>query len=127
MRFKQMKQTKLNNLVIKYPKVFSGFEKSEGYNYNNDTFCFQCNDGWYDILNNLCKQIEPLLKEGQFVVQIKEKFGGLRFYMNSSNDKIEGYICEAEKLSFKTCEICGKPGKLNGKGWIRTLCEEHSN
>lgn len=57
-------------------------------------------------------------------VQVKEKFGTLSFYMSSGNDEIWNLIREAERKSAKTCEECGKPGKLRGGGWIKTLCDE---
>jgi len=33
-------------------------------------------------------------------------------------------IDKYEALSCKTCEVCGKEGKLTGKRWVRTLCDE---
>ena len=55
-------------------------------------------------------------------VQVKEKFGTLRFYLTSGTDKMYDLIDEAEELSGKTCESCGKPGETGGTGWISTLC-----
>lgn len=90
--------------------------------------CFgcDCNDGWYDILYNLCSKImktnPELLIEFRFV-QIKEKFGTLRVYANFSIDEIDELIREAEKESAKTCELCGAKGKIRHKGtWLKTLC-----
>lgn len=57
-------------------------------------------------------------------VQVKEKYGTLRYYTNTFDDEADGHIRDAEKKSEKTCESCGKPGKPRGGGWIRTLCEE---
>jgi hypothetical protein len=63
------------------------------------------------------------------ICQIKEKFGGLRFYVDGVPYKSQGdeWINEAEALSFKTCEDCGKPGELTNSGgyWVKTLCKEH--
>ena len=48
---------------------------------------FRCCDGWYDIIFHLCERLEPLIANlddsgEQFqVLQVKEKFGGLRFYV----------------------------------------------
>lgn len=56
-------------------------------------------------------------------VQVKEKFGGLRFYMSSTNDEIRDLVSNVEALSFKTCEDCGSPGTLRQTGWYRTLCD----
>lgn len=55
--------------------------------------------------------------------QVKEKFGTLRFYMTTYDDEIENLICKAEVKSGKTCERCGKPGKLRDSGWWVTLCD----
>lgn len=55
--------------------------------------------------------------------QVKEKFGGLRFYMTSSTDEIWNLISEAEAKSRETCEECGKPGEEKPTSWIRTLCD----
>lgn len=60
---------------------------------------------------------------GFAVVQVKEKFGTLRFYC-SSTPAIDKYIRLAERLSAVTCEDCGKPGQQNDSGWIRTQCDE---
>ncbi len=54
--------------------------------------------------------------------QVKEKFGGLRFYMTFQNDEIRELISEAETLSYETCEECGNPGEERDVRWVRTLC-----
>jgi hypothetical protein len=60
--------------------------------------------------------------------QIKEKFGGLRFYMTCGTDEIFDLVEEAEELSYKICEECGKPGKERDGGWIHTHCDDcHEN
>jgi hypothetical protein len=47
---------------------------------------FEHDDGWFDILWRLCEDLEPLVTEMERaggpkfeVLQVKEKFGGLRF------------------------------------------------
>ena len=59
-------------------------------------------------------------------VQVKEKFGGLRFYTNYSDNVVNALISMAESMSYRTCEVCGTPGKSRHGGWIRTLCDEHA-
>jgi indole-3-glycerol phosphate synthase len=67
------------------------------------------------------KEISSSLK----AVQVKEKFGALRFYTSvAANDVEAKIIAEAEKASACTCEECGQPGKARGGGWIRTLCDQ---
>lgn len=58
-------------------------------------------------------------------VQVKEKFGGLRFYVEKSNQQAQNYITFAESMSYRTCEVCGKPGNLYTDGWHTVLCTEH--
>ena len=57
-------------------------------------------------------------------VQVKEKYGTLRFYVNEYNDTIRNFISFAESMSACTCESCGRPGEANNVGWISTLCED---
>lgn len=59
-------------------------------------------------------------------VQVKEKFGTLRFYTNGGDEYIYGAISMAEALSAATCETCGAPGKLRGIGWLYTACDAHT-
>jgi hypothetical protein len=64
---------------------------------------------------------------GFAVTQVKEKFGTLRFYTNSSNAMINKFINLAEALSAMTCEECGEPGQLGERyGWYSTRCKKHA-
>jgi len=58
--------------------------------------------------------------------QVKEKFGGLRFYVQAATDKHYQYITFAESMSYRTCEQCGNPGKTYTDGWHTTLCDIHA-
>ena len=73
------------------------------------------------------KIIEPLLikanEEGVKVHQIKEKFGGLRFYVSSCSAELGLMIDIAEEQSLHVCESCGAPGKRRAGSWIKTLCD----
>ena len=85
---------------------------------------FECNSGWYQIIKDL---IIDLIEMGwnQETCQVKEKFGGLRFYINAGSDEMHDRITEAERLSYETCEETGQPGKLRTDlGWFVTLCDE---
>jgi len=59
-------------------------------------------------------------------VQVKEKFGGLRFYVQAATDKHYHYMSFAESMSYRTCEECGAPGKTYTDGWHTTLCDVHA-
>lgn len=67
-----------------------------------------------------CKRWTPPYPKA---VQVKEKFGQLRLYMNYYVKEIEELITEAEVKSGKTCEDCGTPGELREGGWLVTLCD----
>lgn len=116
-------------LEAKYPEMFS-----EPYG----GICV--GEGWWPIIEALCDQIHHHIKfkneqrdrwnrgEGceQVVVrQIKEKFGGLRFYYDGGDDMVDGMVRMAESWAARACEECGAPGKSRSGGWIRTLCDEH--
>ena len=77
------------------------------------------------------KLVEPLIDlckaEGVEILQIKEKFGGLRFYVGSAGQNVYDAIDAAEAASFSVCEECGAPGKpVDTSGWTKTACETHS-
>jgi len=173
-------------LVAKYPKIF----KYRHAPMTHTAMCwgFECGDGWYNIIDVLCSNIQnhvdqkrktraralqfnralkralagdilPLQMHFTFgnksepdsfgiewankaivkaefkdvpprmpyitASQVKEKFGGLRFYTNGYTDVIQGMISMAESMSYRTCEVCGSPGRSNSYGWISTLCDTH--
>ena len=101
----------------------------------------ECGRGWYSIITALNIHLAAISPEYE-ISQIKEKFGGLRFYANinlsdEQNDEhqfnsliFDRLILEAESMAAETCETCGKPGLLYGKGgraiWYKTLCAECS-
>ena len=91
---------------------------------NSLIYGIECEDGWFELIFNLCKQ---LADENIEVTQIKEKFGTLRFYYNFGSDKIKDLVKIAEAKASATCEFCGKTGQLYSKGWCKTLCNEHAN
>lgn len=59
-------------------------------------------------------------------VQIKEKWGSLRFYTYGGDSYTHGIIDLAESLSEVTCEECGSPGKIYTDGWHVALCSQHA-
>ena len=80
--------------------------------------------GWKDIIVRLVDDLYALGWDGQ-VAQVKEKFGGLRFYLNSEGTpEMFARIAEAEDESFVTSEFSGKPGELRDTGWLKVLDDE---
>lgn len=80
-------------------------------------------DGWFELIKQLCIDLVPVVHDDFRVVQVKEKYGSLRFYPNSATDAAWKLIEEAENRSYTICEECGKPGRRNKLGWIKTLCK----
>jgi len=179
-------------LCKKYPKIFA--------NRYGDmrTTCMvwgmECGDGWYNIIDSLCSNLQwntdknnqdyimknkflrkfipflikishkipgkynfksrkknPLVKLRGFLVgnlskwrseqefiyveahrypqivasQVKEKFGGLRFYVEGATDAQYAVISFVESLSYKVCERCGSMKDIGRtEGWISTICKE---
>lgn len=94
--------------------------------------------GWNGLIDELCVKIINYSKycgcKGIVVKQIKEKFGGLRFYWELQEpdicegawEGISDLVRATEGKSYSTCEVCGKPGKPTKSGWIKVFCEEHA-
>ncbi len=82
--------------------------------------------GWRPILLKLIDELYEAGWDGR-VWQIKEKFGGLRFYAPFDNDAQSELVSAAEEICSKTCEVCGELGHLRRGGWIQTLCDAHAN
>lgn len=76
--------------------------------------------GWAKLVAPL---IERARRDDVRITQIKEKFGGLRFYTGPASQEFYDEIDKAESASLATCEMCGEAGNMrNDKGWIKTRC-----
>lgn len=120
-------------ILARYPLLFAG-----------DNIGLSAGVGWWPALEDAFNEITGILNTYQGLgfnaVQIKEKFGGLRFYydcgrtegsqlsdelLQEARAKIDHAVMEAERKASTACEICGQPGTRMGKHWIKNLCEEH--
>jgi hypothetical protein len=80
--------------------------------------------GWSKLID----KIYDAKPRSVYVMQVKEKFGGIRCYTGGATEEFYNVIDAVERESYRTCEVCGKPGKLREDlGWILTLCKEHYN
>ena len=100
----------------------------------------ECDSGWYPLileLNKRLNQINPTHR----ILQIKEKFGSLRYYFElpqvrsnapASERKLreqqyadmQELVKQYEYFSSITCECCGDRGEFRAKNyWYKTLCE----
>lgn len=102
-------------------------------------FGFECGDGWLRLIDKLCGDITQyyidnnndkdavVIPECFYVVQVKEKYGSLRFYVSCASDKVFDLIHKAEGDSYYICEECGRRGKRFYRDmlpWVRTLCDK---
>ena len=119
-------------LCKKYPEIF----RDRHGDMRTTAMCwgFECGDGWYNIIDAACAQIENRAYNNRLngvefppvvATQIKEKYGTLRFYYTGGDDYVDGVVSMAETISAKTCEVCGAPGKLREGAWLKTLCDIH--
>ncbi len=147
-----MNEKNTKKLKVDFPRLF---RKSEADPGPLQYWGFECADGWYDLIYKLSQDVEqtalaaglgPSSRSWPRVLQVKEKFGGLRFYIRTPSnperlklraeretfleftpqagiEAIRNLVREAEQKSYSVCEKCGVPGKVYQDGWVRTLCE----
>ena len=108
-------------LIEKFPKLISSEVRRWG---------IAIGDGWYHLVYHLCKHLQSYIDANRKpqieVVQIKEKFGGLRFYCDNTDEYTQGIISHAEYLSEWMCEMCGSLEDVGfyRAGWIKTVCKK---
>lgn len=138
-----MNKDNSDKLLKTFPSLYPNYDPLYPVGPNNNEFDLAIGDGWFDLIWRLSEKLEPLCKKSHlaaitnrllvgerdaariYAVQVKEKFGTLRFYMSFSTQEMDKDISEAEDESERTCETCGKPGALRDDlSWLKTLCEE---
>lgn len=116
--------------------------KSAFPNVFKSEFFFECGDGWFEIIAKIAAYINSLT-EHCIAVQVKEKFGALRFYvsfdvdghgewMTKSEDmeSIYQFITDMERTSRDICEDCGVELTVHSRyespsirGWFMNVCK----
>jgi len=109
----------------KYPKLYSTLEY------------FECSSGWFPLINKLSERLEEVnnsLRDGYIhASQVKNKFGGLRFYIDTEGvssanyDMIQSFIAEAESLSYVTCELCSDTIDKKNVTRYKSICQKCFN
>lgn len=122
-------------LIKKYPwllpKNIWTDEIVENYDYSW-TELDEVPDGWRIAFGDLlCEDIQAELEKYDFVnkyriVQIKEKYGGLRWYDDGTpiNSKIGSIINDYSHISEYICIYCGELDVPSTDGWITPVCKE---
>jgi hypothetical protein len=116
-------------LCDRYPLIFADRHAPE----SQTAMCqgFDCEDGWYFLVDVLCRELQWMTDHAEapqvIALQVKQKFGGLRFYVRGASEDQRAMIRLAHALSLRMCEICGTPVQLDEgpkAGWA-TRCAEH--
>jgi len=126
-----MRQDLIQKLITKYPNLYRDFVNAKG-----PRGYMSVGNGWFPLINDLSSKLEKMIlklpenKQKYYkATQIKQKWGGLRYYMNDRTAEMRIVMEDAERESWITCEVCGKPGKLNqqvmGK-WVTVSCKDHT-
>jgi hypothetical protein len=91
-----------------------------------DAYYFSVHQGWYSLIKDLISEL-IVLGWDKRTIQVKDKFGGLRFYIETYPEGAHEVITKYEKLSYETCEQCSEKGTNRKiKGWLHTLCDNHA-
>lgn len=133
-----MNASNAKTLIQDFPRLYRGREKS--ITERSMPFDFACGDGWFQLIYKLSAHIEAAASANNIDInseqwpeakQVKEKFGGLRYYIDAKSEtfleKVSNLVTEAEAKSFTICERCGRPGKLRYDSWVKTLCDTCKN
>lgn len=104
----------------RYPEFFSNTHLCE----------IACLPGWLNLIDELCQTLKihlnahPGVPQIQ-VLQVKEKYGGLRFYYSGGDTACREAVATAEERSLSACEVCGQAGSLVGERWFSVRCLDH--
>ncbi|WP_178119389.1 antitoxin Xre/MbcA/ParS toxin-binding domain-containing protein [Metapseudomonas lalkuanensis] len=114
-------------LCSRYPKLLP----SQGQNCLQ-LFGFECQNGWFALIYAACELMQQHTDNsdsGQVIAsQVKEKFGGLRFYYHGGDDYVAPVVELVERLSESICELCGAPGRIRERnGWLSARCLLHED
>jgi hypothetical protein len=127
-KFDKIYNKVLSNLHrnLKFTRKIDYRKQSNPYKYH-----FNVGDGWFGILKELIKGIRENDAKDNFkwttkVTQVKEKFGGLRFYVTGTSDKSWKLIHKAEEKSYMVCEVSGSEVEVGQwvMGWCQTLSKK---
>ena len=90
----------------------------------------ECGDGWFSLIDTLYASLPFDVNQNalpQVVArQLKEKFGGLRFYFRGGSEYSRGMVAMATAFSQNICDQCGRPGVCAAsQDGIATRCAGH--
>ena len=88
-------------------------------------------DGWRIAFGEqMCKEMNNEMltwSEEEYddfrIIEIKEKYGSLRVYVNHEPEKLHEIIKKYSKMSEEICVDCGKPARWISTGWVCPYCD----
>ena len=134
------KRIKKKQIKMKYKRICKRYPFLIIRNWKTDkpieypyTYLDDIPYGWKRAFGiKMCEEIRSVLIKGKYlynyrVAQVKEKYGGLRWYDEGAPSSIwrelQDIINKYEKLSYHTCICCGHPATKISKGWISPFCD----
>jgi hypothetical protein len=98
--------------------------------------------GWHGLIADCAQEMQSVINksmddlpdeeaEHPRIVDIKEKYGSMRISLSGyltddhRTEALYDILAKYEERSMRTCEVCGRPGSLTRKGWIRCVCKLH--
>lgn len=138
--------SKIDALVVRFPRLFKG---------RHPRVWSDLPQGWVELTHRLFADLDTMLNDDEAarfeIVQIKEKFAGLRVYWSlgeemtlvldlrsthssqriekvpdaptALSDRIRALVAQAAEQAATTCQHCGNGGaERNGFGYYVTLC-----
>lgn len=129
----ETKRSWQDDLIARHPDLFTLTQNGQTSAPGWPT----CGDGWRELVEAAVARIADAVAAAPAgslrIVQVKEKFAGLRLYWEGTglSDEIKNSVEEAVALasarSICTCETCGKTGRLFKRGgFYLTACDEHA-
>lgn len=108
-------------LCRRYPTLYKNRSAKPGKSLMH--WGFSCGDGWYHIIDVISRMLTDYSQDIT-ASQVKEKFGGLRFYYSGKYGEYTiGITTMGEQVSGITCEVCGTPSRSrNYGGYVSTMC-----
>lgn len=122
-----------DDIITKYPKIFKQYVGNPG------GVNWEIPRGWIKVIDWMCGTIQGYVdgyvshsKDGEWrpqqvvCTQIKEKWGGLRFYTHGADKYVDGIVAMATHICYDTCIMCGsnEDVTVTNDGWVMYLCDK---
>ena len=145
-----------DKLCADFPEIFA--DRRSNHTKTAMCWGFDCADGWEPLIRMSCERIMSPIRLTEYNLtqwpaddadgiarlrarlselrttipvasQVKEKFGGLRFYVHGGDQRVDDIIANGEAMSYYVCQDCGTmaTAQLYPFSWHSTLCDRHAD